>query len=249
MKVSILIPVKDQSELVTENIESKVIPFFGSQKIDYEILICSDHSSSKEQWLLEQNAKKLGKKTILLPYEDRKGKGAAVKKMIEVASGDYCLIIDADLSTDLGVFATMVPDLGKIDAFFGTRDDSRSVVSKQSLIRRITHWGARKKIKAMFPAMKVDDTQCGFKLIRTSIVKKAAEHQIIDGFAFDVEYCYFVSVNGYSIVNVPIKWENNEKASSVSPLKASLDFAKDLKRIKANERAYKIETEKRPSLS
>jgi hypothetical protein len=46
----------------------------------------------------------------LLPYEDKPGKGWAVKKAIEAADGDYVLFMDADLSTDLHAFDTIKPD-------------------------------------------------------------------------------------------------------------------------------------------
>ena len=248
MKIDVIIPVRDQSEKLLRNLASDIIPYFDGTGLAYDILICADHSSPEQVELLKKGLEKMPAQVKLLPYEDKPGKGWAVKKAIEAADVDYVLFMDADLSTDLHAFDTIKPDLGKYDAFIGSRDVKGAVVTeKQTFVRRITHWGAKTVIKNKFHLKNLHDTQCGYKLFRTNVAKIMAEHQIISGFAFDVEYCYFLNLNGFTIKEVPVQWENDPD-SSVSPFKASVNFYKALGKIKKNKENYRLDSSTLESL-
>lgn len=238
MKLDVLIPVRNQTTKLLANLRNKVLPYFDSKDITYDILICSDHSNAQEQAALVEGLKAFPPQVKLLPYEDKAGKGYAVRKLILAADGDYVLFMDADLSTDLRAFDRIEPDLGRYDAFIGSRDvKGANITQKQTFLRRLTHWGAKTVIRNKFKLKNLHDTQCGYKLFRSDVAKAMAKHQIIDGFAFDVEYCYFLNLNHFSIKEVPVTWQNDPD-SSVSPFKASLNFYKALGKIKKNKSAY-----------
>ncbi|MCQ2742136.1 MAG: glycosyltransferase [Bacilli bacterium] len=248
MKLSVLIPVRNQTEKLIRNLKNEIIPYFDSCGCTYDILICSDHSSEEQQKMLEEAAKDLPMQVKLLPYEDIAGKGWGVKKSILAADGDYVLFFDADLSTDLHAFDMIKPDLGKYDAFIASRDaKGANITEKQTFIRRITHWGAKTLIKNKFHLKGITDTQCGYKMFRTSVAKKMAEKQIIMGFAFDVEYVYFLSLNGFSIKEIPVSWENDPD-SSVSTGSTIKKFYKDLSIIKKNKKNYILTKEEKEAL-
>ncbi|OPZ32431.1 MAG: Glycosyl transferase family 2 [Tenericutes bacterium ADurb.BinA155] len=238
MKIDVIIPVRNQTEKLLRNLASDIIPYFDGTGLAYDILICADHSSQEELEKLQKGLASMPAQVKLLPYEDKPGKGWAVQKGILASDGDYVLFMDADLSTDLHVFDTIKLDLGKYDAFIGSRDVKGAIITeKQTFVRRITHWGAKTVIKNKFHLKTLHDTQCGYKIFRSNVAKLMAKHQIIAGFAFDVEYCYFLSLNGFSIKEVPVQWENDPD-SSVSPFKASLNFYKALGKIKKNKKNY-----------
>ncbi|MCI7213459.1 MAG: hypothetical protein MR467_04875, partial [Bacillales bacterium] len=61
---------------------------------------------------------------------------------------------------------------------------------------------------------------------------------IIDGVAFDVEYCYFLSLNKFRIKRIPVYWINDDAHSSISFAKSSKQFSSDLGKIKKNKKNY-----------
>jgi dolichyl-phosphate beta-glucosyltransferase len=249
MKLDVIIPVRNQTGKLLRNLQQKVLPYFDKVGVTYDVLICSDYSNAEQQAALVEGLKGFPVQVKLLPYENKPGKGFAVRKSILAADGDYVLFMDADLSTDLQAFDEVKGDLGRYDAFIGSRDaQGASITHKQGLLRRLTHWGAKTLIRNKFHLKGIHDTQCGYKIFRTDVAKLMARHQIIDGFAFDVEYCYFLSLNGFSIKEIPVKWENDPD-SSVSPLKASINFYKALGKIKRNKKNYILTDEEKKGLN
>lgn len=244
MKVSIVIPAKNQSDKLAKHLRESILPYFDGTKIDYDVLICTDGGSEEEQRKLEDYAKDFPKKVILLPLENRKGKGHAVKKAILAADSDYVLFMDADLATDLHVFDLIQPDLGKKDCFIASRDMKDSKYGqKQPFMRRLTHWGCRKVVSMKFHMKGIKDTQCGYKCIRADIAKKACKLSIIDGFAFDVELLYILYLNGYQITELPCIWTDDPDSTVGSPLKTTMKFYKDLGIIKKNRKNYLFQKE------
>ena len=239
MKLSLLFPVKDQSERIITNLRDEVIPYFDKQNIDYEILVCLDGSNDEQVKLFEDNMDKLGKEVILTPYQAKRGKGHNVNRLIEECHGEYCLFMDADLATDLSVFPLMAADFGKYDCYIGSRNAKGSkYAQKQTLIRQLMHFVSRKLIKWKFHLKGVKDTQCGFKMFRSAVAKQIIKVQIIDGFAFDVEYLYFLSLNGYTMKEYPVIWKDNPASSISNAKKEAKEFTRQLKLIKKNKANY-----------
>jgi len=94
-KISIIIPVYNEANTIIEVLES-----VASQTVegfDLEVIVVNDGSSDATATLLSQNAE-FYHKVLTLPKNC--GKGAAVKKGVLEASGDYVLFQDADLEYD-----------------------------------------------------------------------------------------------------------------------------------------------------
>jgi dolichyl-phosphate beta-glucosyltransferase len=245
MKLSIVIPVKNQSLKLLAHLREDLFPFFDGRGVTYEVLICSDASDEENQKILEDAMPSLPPSVRLLPYLTTKGKGHAVKRGLLEASGDFSLFFDADFATDLKAFDLLAPELGNYEAFIGSRNaKGAKILTKQGFLRRILHWGARSLVRAMF-GLKVHDTQCGFKLFRSDVGKALANHQRIDGFAFDAEYCYFLRLNGIRTLEVPVEWSDDPDSSVKKPLKTSWNFYRDLRIIKKGRKTYILSEEEK----
>ena len=239
MKISIIIPTYNQSKKLLKNLKERILPYFDKSGVTYSILIEADHSSPEELEILKEGLKEMPAHVRLDEYEDKKGKGWAIKKGILNSSGDYALFFDADLSTDLSVFDSMKKDLGKYDAYIASRDcKGATYTKKQPFKRRLTHWGAKTIIRMKFGMKEVSDTQCGFKMFALPIAKLMAEHQLTLGSAFDVEYLYFLHLNGRKIKEYPAKWEDDPESTLQGVVGSSKRFYKDLKAIKRNKTHY-----------
>ena len=249
MKLSVIIPIKNQTSLLLDNLQAKIIPYFDSlPNLTYDVLIVPNGSSEAEQAALESGLKSCPAQVKMLPFTKQGAKGRAVKRGIEYSDSDYVLFFDADLATDLSAFSAIYPIIQEYDAFIGDRDMKGSVQNKRPFIRRLGHFGSKALVKLRFHLKGVGDTQCGFKCFKTKVAKLMVKHQIVDGFAFDVEYCYFLCLNGFKIKRIPVRWFNNEAASSVSLASASKQFWADLGRIKKNKNYYFLSPEEKEGL-
>jgi len=251
MKLSVIFPCKNQSAKLLNNLP-KVIEYFDNvQGLTYDILIQSDHSTDEQNKIMVEGLKKFPPHVKLLPLpseSDRAGKGAAVRAGILASQSDYCLFMDCDLATDLHVFDQIYKDLGKYDCYSSSRDIKNCYsVDKNKAHRSLVHKLSKFIIRTLFRLKDITDTQCGYKCFKTKVAKAMAEKQIVNKFAFDVEYLYFLTMNGFKIKEYAVDWENDDD-SSVSLFSASKDFYIDLLRIKFNKKKYKLNEEEKAKL-
>jgi dolichyl-phosphate beta-glucosyltransferase len=81
----------------------------------------------------------------------------------------------------------------------------------------------------------VADSQCGFKMFRSGVVRAVFSRQRLDGFAFDVEVLFIARQLGLSIVEVPINWKN-QPGSKVNVLTDSARMLWDVAFIRWSHR-------------
>src|SRR3954452_18572502 len=74
-------------------------------------------------------------KVVRLPWNQ--GKGAAVKAGVAVASGEYLVFMDADLSADLADLPELVAALDRADIALGSRSVAGSRAVYDSTLRRV----------------------------------------------------------------------------------------------------------------
>lgn len=101
MKLSVIIPAYNEEKTILQILEA----VNKNTDIDYEIIVIDDCSVDKTKELLDDN-KHLYQKVISL--EKNSGKGAAVKRGLEEATGDYVLFQDADLEYDPAEYGRML---------------------------------------------------------------------------------------------------------------------------------------------
>ena len=237
MKLSIVVPCYNESKDIAKN--SEIIKnYLESIKQDYELILVNDGSKDNTKEVIEAIP---GVKA--LSYEPNRGKGGAVKYGIENATGDYVLFMDADLSTDLEAIDRFIKIAHNYDMVIGSRHAKDSVIKKkQPALRVFIGWCCRKLVNMKFH-FKYKDTQCGFKAMRTDIAKKIVSKQVVNNFAFDVEYLYIAKLNNLSIYEMGVIWAD-DRGSTVSPLKSSIKFFKDLSFIKKHKKTYLFNEEK-----
>ena len=118
-KLSIIVPVYNERTTVVEvlrRMRAVELP----DGIDREIIVVDDGSSDGTRDVLRQ----LGDSTVrIILHDGNRGKGAAVRTGIEVASGDYVLIQDADLEYDPEDWPTLVAPVlrGRATVVYGSR--------------------------------------------------------------------------------------------------------------------------------
>ncbi len=136
----------------------------------------------------------------------RKGRGLALREAWWRSDAAVVAYMDVDLSTDLDALLPMVAPLasGHSDLAIGSRLAAGASVArrpKRELISRAYNL----MVRAMF-ATRVRDLQCGFKAVRTDVVRDLLPVVQDDGWFFDTELLLLAERNGLRIHQVPVDW-------------------------------------------
>ena len=236
MKLSIVIPCYNEAKDITSNF-LKVKDYLKKNEIDHELLVVNDGSKDNTKAVIEAIPG-----ITALSYEKNRGKGGAVKYGIENATGDYVLFMDADLSTDISAIKEVVELAPNYDLIIGSRHAKGSVIKKKQPFMRVFIGRCCRLLVRMLFHTKLKDTQCGFKAMRADVAKKIANKQLVTNFAFDVEYIYIAKLNKLSMYELGITW-SDDRGSTVSPIKSSLKFFRDIFFIRRHKKSYFFDKE------
>jgi glycosyltransferase involved in cell wall biosynthesis len=121
MLLSILIPVYNERTVVERSL-ALVLAAPLPENMDRELVIVDDCSTDGTSDVLDGLAA-AEPRIRLFRQSVNQGKGAAVRRAIQEASGDFCLVQDADLEYDPSEYAKLLRPLldGHADAVFGSR--------------------------------------------------------------------------------------------------------------------------------
>jgi dolichyl-phosphate beta-glucosyltransferase len=143
----------------------------------------------------------------LIRCEKNGGKGAAVKLGVAAASGDLILMSDADLSTPLEDWSRLESALRDgADVACGSRAVPGARIGQPPPLHRRLLSRVFNVLVRLCGVSGIRDTQCGFKLFRSDVAKRAFAALRTRRFAFDVELIAWARDNGYRVVEVPVNW-------------------------------------------
>lgn len=229
MRLSVVIPAYNEASRLPSTL-SRIVGFLRDRPRwqPAEVVVVDDGSADETSGVVETTAA-AGITLRCLVHDRNRGKGAAVRTGFAAAEGDTILLCDADLSTP-------IEEIEKLDrkldggVAIGSRAVDRSLIERtQPRYRDLMGRGFNLAVQAL--AIKgIRDTQCGFKLFDGELGRRLAAHQRIDGFAFDVELLLLARSWGYSVHEVPVRWQHVDE-SRVQPMVHSLDMFLDLVRI------------------
>ena len=227
--LSIIVPAYNEEVRLVPTLD-RLIEWTGEQSFLTEVLVVDDGSKDDTCGLVERYSEPYPHIKLLRNGRNR-GKGYSVGHGVSRAEGELVLFTDADLSTPIEEFAKLESALGDGDVAIGSRAQPDSQLEqRQPFYRegmgRTFNFLVRTLV---FPG--INDTQCGFKLFRSTAAKQTFALRKIDGFAFDVEVLFIARRLNFSVTEVPITWSNDE-ASRVHPVKHSLQMLRDILRVR-----------------
>jgi len=170
MSLSIIIPVFNEKATIGEIISR--VERVQLEGIELkEIIIVDDGSTDGTRGVLDQYKEKSG--IILSLQPNNKGKGAAVRKGFELASGDILLVQDSDLEYNPNEYPKLLAPIlfGNADVVYG----SRFVGGGANRVLFYWHsWGNKvlTTLSNMLTNLNMTDMECGYKVFRKEIINQ-----------------------------------------------------------------------------
>lgn len=231
MFLSVIIPCYNEASRGSgeKSLESRlmqILQYFA--KYNYELHFIDDGSTDNSIRVILDFVNEHGISNWSVVRSDTNhGKGHAIHSGIQLAHGDYCLIMDADLSTSLTRLDMCIQELEKNTCIIGTRyADTSVVINKRKLSRRVISKISRILIQLAF-GLGVTDTQCGFKVFPMKALKNSTSY-VATGWLYDIELLMCMKHQEVVIKEFPVLWDNMENESTLQPVRAVMSSLDDL---------------------
>ena len=169
---------------------------------DLEIIIVDDCSTDGTRELL----KNLNDDSIKVLYHDfNKGKGAALRTGFKSATGDICIVQDADLEYDPKEFPLLLDPIikNKADVVFGSRFQSGRPHRVVYFWHRIGN-GVLTLLSNFFTDLNLSDMETCYKAFRTEVIKSIDIKE--NRFGFEPEITAKISKMDLRIYEVGISY-------------------------------------------
>jgi dolichyl-phosphate beta-glucosyltransferase len=231
VKLSVIIPSYKGAEVLRNNVPV-LLSYLREKNISHEVLIVDDGSA--DNGLTAAVAGDLSCR--FLQNEINMGKGAAVRKGMMAAKGDFRIFTDVDIPFELDAFDRFLHylEVKEFDVVIGDRTlPGSNYFTEIPKLRKIGS-NIFSFIVGRFVAGGHFDTQCGMKGFRAEVAEDLFSVARIDGFAFDVELLYISLKRNYNIKRLPVVLRCQE-GSSVSVLRHGTGMLLDVFRIKLNQ--------------
>jgi len=204
LRLSVLIPVYNEAATI-EHVVDRVRQIPAST----EVIAVDDASGDGSGDVLER-LRAAGKVDQLVRHPKNRGKGAAIRSGIALATGDVVVIQDADLEYDPLDLPTLLGPIadGKADAVFGSRFQGGPH-------RVLYFWHAVGNnfltlMSNMFTNLNLTDMETCYKVIRTELLKRLPLRS--NRFGFEVEITARLSQAGARIWELPISYSGRTYA-------------------------------------
>ena len=202
----------------------RMINFFKSSAVRYEVVLVNDGSTDNTLMLFEQYAARYPFiKTIT--HTPNRGRGFAIRKGVFATSGDVVLETDADGSVAEEAilrFLNYLKTHSDIDAVFGSRELNSSRIAKhQPFLRVFLGYGFIYIARLLLWSWNTTDFTLGFKMFRQAAASDIFSHQFDNHYVAEAEIVYVAKRRGWKTAELPVVWSDN-RDSRVHPLRDSL---------------------------
>lgn len=203
-KLSIIIPVFNERSTIKEIL--KRIEAAETNGFEKEIIIIDDFSNDGTREVL--NGLDSGYKVFF--HDKNAGKGAAVKKGFEKATGDIVLIQDADLEYDPDDYSRLIQPIvsGRADIVYGSRFLKSDVTSQNKIVYRrgylfskLLNW-----LSNLLSGLRLSDMYVCYKVFSSEAAGRITPEIKSRRFGIDPELTALAAKNKFRVLEVPIRY-------------------------------------------
>ncbi|XP_063320113.1 dolichol-phosphate mannosyltransferase subunit 1 [Pelmatolapia mariae] len=228
-KYSVLLPTYNERENLPL-IVWLLVKYFGESDFNYEIIVIDDGSPDGTLEVAEQLQKVYGEDKILLrPRAKKLGLGTAYIHGMKHASGNFIIIMDADLSHHPKFIPEFIQKQkeGNYDLVSGTRYRGNGGVYGWDLRRKLISRGANFLAQVLLRPGASDLTG-SFRLYKKKVLESLVEQCVSKGYVFQMEMIVRARQLNYTIGEVPISFVDRVYGESKLGGNEIVSYAKGL---------------------
>lgn len=228
-KYSVLLPTYNERENLPL-IVWLLVKYFGESGYNYEIIVIDDGSPDGTLKVAERLQKIYGEHKILLrPRAKKLGLGTAYIHGMKHATGNFIIIMDADLSHHPKFIPEFIKKQkeGNYDLVSGTRYRGNGGVYGWDLRRKLISRGANFLTQVLLRPGASDLTG-SFRLYKKKVLESLVERCVSKGYVFQMEMIVRARQLNYTIGEVPISFVDRVYGESKLGGNEIVSFAKGL---------------------
>lgn len=215
MKIIIVIPTYNEAENIKKMTEALFkLPFF-----DLHLIIVDDASPDGTGEIADGLATQHPQQMTIIHRTGKQGLGTAYAIGFQAAlkmGTDVIVQMDADFSHSPDYIPEMVEQLAHYDVVVGSRYVPGGKVDERwSWWRYLLSWWANHAYARLILNIKAKDATAGFKAFRRSVLEEINFKQVVsNGYVFQVEVAHLCQKMGFSILELPIYFEDRRIGKS-----------------------------------
>lgn len=210
MRVSFLIPVFQEEATIAELLARVLACDVTSEGFEREVLICDDGSTDGTLEAIRKVAESAPWMRVFV-HERNRGKGAAIRTLLEHATGDVVVVQDADLEYEVDDCLRLLHRFGEgCDAVYG----SRFLRTRHPSGMKLANWVANRVLTAtanLLYGHRITDEATCLKLVRTELLREMKLE--CEGFEFCPEVTAKLGRMGVRIAEVPVRYHARDVAN------------------------------------
>lgn len=201
--LTVIVPVYNERHLV--EVSLRRVLALNHDLITSLQLVAVDDCSTDGSWEVLQRLAAEDDRVLLLRHERNSGKGAAIRTALQHATGEICIVHDADLEYHPNDIPALLVPFAKegADAVFGSRylpsAYRRTLMYRHTLMNKfltiLANW---------FSDLDLSDVETGYKAVRTELLKSIPIRS--NDFRFEVEITFKLGKRRARIFEVPIRY-------------------------------------------
>lgn len=205
-KVSVVFPTYNEKDSIRYVIED----FRKTGYVDEVVVVNNNASAGTDE--------EVRKTPAVNVFESRQGYGWAIRKGLDVATGELLVIAEPD-----GTFVGK--DLIKLlvfseeyDAVWGTRTDVRLIGAGANMkfYMRVGNYSVAKYMQFLFNTTRLSDVGCTLRLFHRHVIDRIKADFEVGGSHFGPELMVLTEVHGFEAVEVPVNYLERVGESSVT---------------------------------
>jgi dolichyl-phosphate beta-glucosyltransferase len=231
--ISIIIPAYNEQVRLPDTLR-RVERYLQESNWEFHEILVVDDGSADATFDAATSFAGTNPNIRVLRNPGNRGKGFSVRHGMLEARGEWRLFSDADLSTPIEELEKLWSAVarGKDQVAIGSRALDPSLIGVHQPGFRETMGRVFNGVMRAATGLSISDTQCGFKLFRGHVAEEVFSRQTLERFGFDAEVLFIAARRGYSIAEIPVRW-NHVEGSKVGML-TGLHAFRELLDIRVN---------------